>query len=85
MAKQRPSSRGRAAAQRLAVVRPVLDRLVFAVALIGVLVTAHLYIQQERGFDRGCLGFSSPTAPSEGCAIVTQSEASTLFGIPNAI
>jgi protein-disulfide isomerase/uncharacterized membrane protein len=69
----------------LSAFRPVLDRVVFGLALAGLLVTAHLYIQQGRGFDRGCLGFSEPSAASAGCSIVTQSEASTLFGVSNAV
>lgn len=85
MAKQKHMRRKGPVAVRLAAYRPVLDRVVFGVALLGLVVTAHLYIQQGRGFDRGCLGFSEPSAASAGCAIVTQSEASTLFGVSNAI
>lgn len=66
--------------------RTGIDRAVYFLALIGLLVAVHLFIQQGRGFDRGCLGFSAPVAtPSSGCSVVTQSGASTLFGVSNAI
>ncbi len=85
MAKHSSSRRKSPVVARLAAYRPVLDRAVFGVALLGLLVTAHLYIQQERGFDRGCLGFSEPSAVAADCAVVTTSGASTLFGVSNAI
>ena len=57
--------------------RPVLDRLVFALALLGVLLAVHLWIQQGRGFDRGCFGFSQPDpSVTIGCEVVTASTAS---------
>jgi protein-disulfide isomerase/uncharacterized membrane protein len=84
MAKKRPVGRP---ASRLQSYRPIIDRLVFGVALLGVLVTVHLYIQQERGFDRGCLGFSTSAQVEAAfdCSIVTESAASNLFGVSNAI
>lgn len=65
--------------------RPAFDRLFFILALVGVLVTVHLVIQQGRGFDRGCLGFSGPSAAAADCNLVTQSGASTLLGVSNAV
>ena len=42
----------------LTVYRPVIDGLLFALAIVGVLVTAHLWIQQEVvNFSQGCWGF----------------------------
>jgi uncharacterized membrane protein/thiol-disulfide isomerase/thioredoxin len=71
---------------RLAGFQPVMDRLIFAIALIGVIVTVHLIIQQGRGFDRGCLGFSAPAAEATfDCNAVVQSDAGKLFGVSNGI
>ena len=72
--------------ERLATYRPGLDRAIFAFALLGVLVTVHLWIQQGRGFDRGCLGFSEPVpAATVDCNAVVQSSAGTLFGVSNVV
>jgi protein-disulfide isomerase/uncharacterized membrane protein len=73
---------------RLGTRRPILDRVLFGLALLGVLVAVHLLIQQGRGFDRGCLGFSEPAAAAQAstfnCEMVTQSGAGTLLGLSNA-
>ena len=72
--------------ERLSTYRPGLDRLIFAFALLGVLVTVHLWIQQGRGFDRGCLGFSDPVpSATVDCNAVVQSSAGTLFGVSNVV
>ncbi len=64
----------------------VLNRIFFAVALFGILLTLHLWIQTERGFDRGCLGFSAPSPTAElGCEVVAQSDASKMLGVSNVI
>lgn len=71
---------------RLTSYRPTLDRIVFALGILGILVVVHLWIQTGRGFDRGCLGFSAPAAaPTADCSVVVQSEASTLFGVSNIL
>ena len=44
----------------------------------------HLWIMVDRGFDRGCFGFSEPTA-TVGCEIVTSSGAGKMFGVSNAV
>ena len=70
---------------KLKTLRPVLDRLVFIFALLGVLTTIHLFIQQNRGFDQGCFGFST-NAEVEAvfdCSVVTESNAAKIFGISN--
>lgn len=62
-----------------------LDRVLFVLALIGVLVVVHLAIQQGRGFDQGCVGFLAP-ASVEGtfdCGAVLESSAGTFLGISN--
>lgn len=67
---------------------PVLNRLLFGLALLGVLVVIHLWIQQGRGFDQGCWGFNPGDAASAAvfdCAVVTESEAGTLFGLSNVV
>jgi protein-disulfide isomerase/uncharacterized membrane protein len=73
---------------RLGTYRPAFDRVFFGLALFGALVAVHLLIQQGRGFDRGCLGFSEPAAAAQAntfnCEMVTQSGAGTLIGVSNA-
>lgn len=64
--------------------RPGLDRLIFGLALFGILVVVHLWLMSGRGFDRGCLGFSEPD-PTFDCEAVVQSEAGQLFGISNVV
>lgn len=70
---------------RLHTYHPFFDRALFILALLGVIVTVHLIIQQGRGFDRGCLGFSAPTGTAADCNLVVQSDAGKLFGISNAV
>ncbi len=70
--------------RRTASPRATLDLLHFAGALVGILVVVHLWIMVDRGFDRGCFGFSEPTA-FVGCEIVTSSAAGRMFGISNAV
>ena len=71
---------------RLTAYRPLFDRVLFGIALLGVLVAVHLLIQQGRGFDRGCLGFSAPASVEStvDCQLVTQSGAGKLLGLSNA-
>ncbi len=72
---------------RLAAYRPVLDRLIFGVALVGVLVVAHLGIQQERAFAGGCFGFGAEAAAASNfdCGAVLSSAASTFLGVSNVV
>ena len=68
--------------------RPGLNRLLFAIALLGVLVVAHLAIQQGRGFDQGCWGFNPDDDASAAvfdCALVTESSSGTLLGLSNVV
>lgn len=67
-------------------VRPVWNRIIFGLALLGVLVAVHLHFQVENGFARGCLGLGAldPAAPV-GCSEVTESEYGSILGIKNAI
>ncbi len=68
----------------LGVYRPVLDTAVFVLGLLGILVVVHLWIQADRGFDRGCFGFSATPSTVE-CEVVTRSDAGTMFGVSNVI
>lgn len=68
--------------------RPVLERTIFGLALLGVLDVVHLYLQKNRGFEGGCLGVTSldSAAANEStfdCASVTSGLGSELFGISN--
>ena len=79
----RPSN---ASGRRFASYRPVLDGLIFGLALLGILTSIHLGIQQERGFDQGCFGFTASQQVEDtfDCEVVTESEASNLFGVSNS-
>lgn len=70
---------------RLNAYRPVWERVLFALSLIGVLTVAHLYIQQGRDFDRGCFGFSGLESGHLGfdCSSVLASGAGTFLGLSN--
>jgi protein-disulfide isomerase/uncharacterized membrane protein len=65
----------------------VVNRIILGLAFLGVLVIVHLGIQQSRGFDMGCLGFSAPGAveASFDCSTVVQSGAGSFLGISNVI
>ncbi len=67
--------------------KPVLDFLYYALALLGIIVVVHLWIQSGRGFDRGCFGFSAPetVTPSVGCEAVLGSDAGKLLGVSNIV
>lgn len=77
-----------AALERLRSYRPVLERVIFGLALLGVLDVIHLYIQANRGFEGGCFGAASLDGASAAesafdCASVTSGFGSELFGISN--
>src|SRR5690606_26200555 len=67
--------------------RSGLEMAIYVIALLGVVVVVHLWIQQGRGFDRGCLGFTTSEAieASFDCEAVVESGAGTLFGISYAV
>ncbi len=68
---------------------PTLDRAIYAVALLGILVVTHLAVQWAGGFEGGCLGFSDEIVESgtSGCAAASQSAYATFPGtpIPNTV
>lgn len=71
----------------LALYRPVLDRTIFVLSLLGILVVVHLWLQQERGFDRGCFGFSTSQTVEDAfnCEVVTESDAGKFLGLSNVV
>lgn len=78
------ASGSRPFADRFVAYQPALDRLLFVLGLLGILVVVHLWLQTGRGFDRGCLGFSEPS-PTFDCEAVVGSEAGKLFGVSNIV
>lgn len=62
---------------------PRLNLPIFLIALFGVLVVVHLWIQVERGFTHGCLGFSAPTGAIAECAEVVGSAFGQVGGFSN--
>ncbi len=65
--------------------RPRLECLLFGLALLGMLDVVHLFIQQNREFEDGCLGLTSlgSAGSTFDCAAVTTGPGSELFGISN--
>jgi len=65
--------------------RPRLERLLFGLALLGVLDVVHLFIQQNHEFEDGCLGLASLDSAGStfDCAAVTTGPGSELFGVSN--
>jgi uncharacterized membrane protein/protein-disulfide isomerase len=63
-----------------------LERAILGLALAGMVLSVHLWIQKARDFDQGCWGVFKPTAldPADGCAGVALLPASHLLGISNA-
>ena len=69
---------------RLTSYRPILDRVIFGLAALGLLTSIHLSIQQSQGFEDGCFGFDVQPA-AFNCGAVTSSAASTFLGVSNSI
>ena len=71
--------------ERLQGYRPRSEQLLFGISLLGVLNVVHLYIQQGREFDQGCLGFETLDAGGStfDCAAVTSGPGSELLGLSN--
>jgi uncharacterized membrane protein/protein-disulfide isomerase len=64
----------------------MIERVILWLALAGMVLAVHLWIQKARGFDQGCLGVLKPIVLEEagGCEEVGALPASHLFGISNA-
>ena len=71
---------------RWAAHRPLFERLFFAVALLGVLVTAHFNLTASTGFEQECLfgAFESP-AETSGCQAALESAVGRPLGVSNAV
>jgi len=66
--------------------RPWIERALFGFSLLGMLVVGHLALQEQRGFDRGCLGLADGGMSSSfDCAAVVSSEAGTFLGLSNVV
>lgn len=67
--------------------RPIINRLIYGLALLGVLDTVHLAIQQARGFEQGCFGAAAPDllAGISDCGAVIGSQAGTVMGVSNTV
>ena len=72
----------------------ILRRVITGVALLGVLVVAHLGLQKSNGFVRGCTGFedvaysvsalgAAPSGAGSGCATVTEGAYASFAGVSN--
>ena len=63
----------------------LLETGIWILAVLGMLVTFHLWIQQGRGFDQGCWGFNPPSGAETtfNCSVVVQSDAGQILGISN--
>lgn len=85
MATKETPANGSHSSSWLQAYRPILNRAIFALALVGLVVSAHITIQQSHGFDGGCTGFASAAQSGFDCAAVTQSDAATLFGVSNSV
>jgi protein-disulfide isomerase/uncharacterized membrane protein len=65
----------------------MLNRAVFLLSLLGMMLALHLWIQKERNFDQGCWGFGrTASAPSiwEGCRAPKLQQAGNLLGVSTA-
>jgi protein-disulfide isomerase/uncharacterized membrane protein len=65
----------------------MLNRVVFLLSLLGMVLALHLWIQKERNFDQGCWGFGrTATASSiwEGCRAPKLQQAGSLLGVSSA-
>lgn len=64
----------------------MLERVILWLALAGMVLAVHLWIQKARGFDQGCLGVLKPIVVDDasGCQEVGALPASHLFGVSNA-
>ncbi len=67
---------------RLSTYRPVIDRAIFVLALVGLAVVSHIAFQSARGMAGGCSGFDPANldATPSGCATVLSSSYATAFG-----
>ncbi len=79
------AQQGKQSPARLSGYHPTLDRAIFVLAMLGVLVAVHLWIQQGRGFAEGCTGFGDAGASVFDCGAVVSSAAGTFLGVSNTL
>ncbi len=62
-------------------------RIIFVLALFGMVLTTHIWVQKQHGFDAGCLGVPTlqHTATVSGCQEAIESDESTTFGVDNVV
>ncbi len=62
------------------------NRLILWLALLGMILTLHLWIQKARGFDQGCFGLEThaKAVTEGGCHEVSKLPGSHLLGVSNA-
>ncbi len=71
---------------RWAAHRSLFERLFFAVALMGVLVTVHFNLMASTGFEQECLfGAFEAQAGVSGCEAALESAVGRPFGVSNAV
>jgi uncharacterized membrane protein/thiol-disulfide isomerase/thioredoxin len=64
-----------------------LDRWILFLALAGMILALHLWVQKARDFDQGCFGVTKAAfveGGGNGCREVSDLPASHLFGVSNA-
>jgi len=64
------------------------NRIIFALALLGMVLTTHIWVQKQRGFDAGCLGLPTvqrQTITVSGCQEAMESDFSTTLGLDNVL
>lgn len=66
----------------------MINRITFVLALLGIVLTTHMWIQKQRGFDYGCLGAQGSQVESatvSGCEEAMTSENSDFLGVDNIL
>lgn len=63
----------------------MINRLILWLSLAGMILTVHLWVQQARGFDQGCLGLEARAAviAEGGCNDASLQAGSRLLGVSN--
>jgi uncharacterized membrane protein len=67
----------------------MLNRLSLVIALAGMILTVHLWVQKQRGYDQGCWGLATNArldpALQQGCRAPELEQAAQLLGVPAVI
>ncbi len=63
-----------------------MNRIIYALSLLGIVLITHFYLQIGKGFSNGCWGVSSaPTPQTESCIQAITSDWSHVLGVSNVI